>query len=673
MKISSIKYLFFLGVVVVVLYANVFCNTKNQGNTEHSISAQYASLNDTVKYVGMNTCKQCHPGIYETFIETGMGKSFDLASHTKTAAKFEHAVIYDQFKNLHYQSYWQGDSLKFKEFRLEAGDTIYQRIETVNYIVGSGQHTNSHIFNSNGYLHQAPMTYYTQKGTWDFPPGFENGHNSRFSRKIGLECITCHNAYPKMELGSENKYTFVANGIDCERCHGPGEIHVKQKQNGQLIDTSRYIDYSIVNPAKLSIDLQMDVCQRCHIQGNTVLNKGKTFFDFRPGMPLSAVLNSFMPVYSGQEEEHIMASHAERLKMSQCFIATSEKISNNPELSKGLKPYKNALTCITCHNPHVSVKVTGKEIFNTACKNCHNTNEQKKCSENPIKLKAQNNNCVTCHMPKSGAIDIPHVRVTDHYIAKPMAKEKIKSIKTFIGLACINNPKVSNEVLGRAYINYYEKFTFETFALDSAKKYFSTANPGDIRNNFEELVHISYLKENYNEVVGYCKLVPDNLNMLNQKSYGNEDTWTCYRIGESFSKLQQPELALPYYKKAVLLSPYMLDFQNKYGTLLTQLQQTDEAKKVFRFIVNEDPENAQGWCNLGYLILTTERNADEARECYNKSLALNPDYEQAIINSAGLYAYQGDFKQARLQLNNYLKRNGSNEKVKTLLQSMQGH
>ena len=116
----------------------------------------------------------------------------------------------------------------------------------------------------------------------------------------------------------------------------------------------------------------------------------------------------------------------------------------------------------------------------------------------------------------------------------------------------------------------------------------------------------------------------------------------------------------------------MLDFQNKYGTLLTQLQQTDEAKKVFKFIVNEDPENAQGWCNLGYLILTTERNTDEARKCYNKSLALNPDYEQAIINSAGLYAYQGDFKQARLQLNNYLKKNTANEKVKTLLKSMQG-
>ena len=44
--------------------------------------------------------------------------------------------------------------------------------EKVDYIIGSGQHTNSHIYNTNGYLHQMPMTYYTQKQKWDFPPGF---------------------------------------------------------------------------------------------------------------------------------------------------------------------------------------------------------------------------------------------------------------------------------------------------------------------------------------------------------------------------------------------------------------------------------------------------------------------------------------------------------------------
>ncbi len=58
------------------------------------------------------------------------------------------------------------------EFRLEGKDTIHKRIETVSYIVGSGQHTNSHITNTVGILHQMPLTFYTQKGQMGFTTGF---------------------------------------------------------------------------------------------------------------------------------------------------------------------------------------------------------------------------------------------------------------------------------------------------------------------------------------------------------------------------------------------------------------------------------------------------------------------------------------------------------------------
>jgi hypothetical protein len=48
-----------------------------------------------------------------------------------------------------------------------------------------------------------------------------------------------------------------------------------------------------VNPGKLPIDLQFDVCQRCHLQGNTVLKEGKSFLDFKPGMRLSDHMTLF--------------------------------------------------------------------------------------------------------------------------------------------------------------------------------------------------------------------------------------------------------------------------------------------------------------------------------------------------------------------------------------------
>lgn len=327
-KIALIAILAFIAVFVW------FCSPKGTATPQGNV---YLNLSDTVSYVGINTCKQCHADIYNTYMQTGMGQSFDVASHTKSKGNFENAkVLYDEFSNLYYKPLWKGDTLKLLEFRLQGKDTVYKRVQAVSYIVGSGQHTNSHIINVNGYLYQAPFTFYAQQGRLDLPPGFENGHNTRFGRAIGLECMSCHNAYPQFVMGSENKFTAVPQGIDCERCHGPGGEHVRRKQMGEIIDTSKYIDYSIVNPGKLSANLQFEICQRCHLQGNAVLKPGKSFFDFKPGMQLSEVMDVYLPRYKNADHDFIMASHADRLKQSQCFVVSAKNNANE----NSLHPYK---------------------------------------------------------------------------------------------------------------------------------------------------------------------------------------------------------------------------------------------------------------------------------------------------------------------------------------------
>jgi hypothetical protein len=55
-----------------------------------------------------------------------------------------------------------------------------------------------------------------------------------------------------------------------------------------------------------------------------------------------------MPEYKNKKNHMIMASHVERMKMSKCYLSS------------------NAMSCITCHNPHVSVKYTAQEVFNNA-------------------------------------------------------------------------------------------------------------------------------------------------------------------------------------------------------------------------------------------------------------------------------------------------------------------
>ena len=147
--------------------------------------------------------------------------------------------------------------------------------------------------------------------------------------------------------------------------------------------------------------------------------------------------------------------------MSECFVQ-----SNSNTLS---------FTCISCHNPHISVKQTGKEVYNAACKNCHQT---KKCSEKNAALLAAKNNCVSCHMPANSSVDIPHVSVHDHYIRKPNSKQDVQNMQKLIGLYAVNNSAPALETQIQAYLEYWEKFDKNPFYLTKAFELLAkTKNP----------------------------------------------------------------------------------------------------------------------------------------------------------------------------------------------------
>lgn len=646
----------FLLLCFILIFSNIKCDSEEK--TKKESPPLYKNLAEGVKYVGISKCRQCHYDKWQTFIETGMGKSFDFATRSKSSAKFtKHSVVYDKFSDLYYHPLWHGDTMKILEFRIEGKDTVHKRIEKVDYIIGSGHHTNSHIYSTNGYLCQMPITFYTQEGKWDLPPGFENGFNSRFSRKIGLECISCHNSHPEFVLGSENKFTHVPNGIDCERCHGPGEVHVKEKEAGIVIDTSKFIDYTIVNPAKLPIDLQFDICQRCHLQGNTVLKDGKSFYDFKPGMKLSEVITVFLPKYENAEDEFIMASHADRLKQSQCFIKSYKEESHT------LRPYKEALTCVTCHNPHVSVKATGKEFFNNLCKNCHGNKIQKTCTEKSENRNSKHDNCVSCHMPKSNSIDIPHVTITDHFIRKPKKSVDITAIKKFIGLFAINEKNTQPATIAQAYINQYERFDKNPSLLDSALKYLKDTT----LQNIHLFVHIYFLKKDFSKIL----LLEPKIKQLNpiqngKPSYDNKDAWLCYRIADAYSAMEKTTEAILYYKKATELAPFNYEFQNRYAGHLVQDGKIQEAKKIYEFILKENPEFAPALNNMGY-IYYQKGDKKTALMYYNKAIALEPDYEQALLNKAALMLSEKKFNEAITLAKRVLKRNSRNEYARAIM------
>lgn len=644
-----------------------------------SVTDPWLNHHDSAHYIGMDQCRSCHEEIYQTFIQTGMGQSFDSATPHKSVAHFgKDALIYDRFSDFYYESYFRDSVMYIHEFRLTGKDTSYSRTEKVQYIVGSGQHTNSHIYSVNGFFFQMPMTYYAQKGQWDLPPGFENGYNSRFSRKIGLECMSCHNSLPAFVKGSENKFESVPDGIGCERCHGPGSIHLKEKLANIKIDTSKYIDYTIVNPGKLSPDLQFDVCQRCHLQGNAVLKPGKSFYDFRPGMELNTVMTVFMPKYEGAEDQFIMASHAERLKMSPCFLVTEQNRTKNAD---SLRPYKNSMTCVTCHDPHVSVKHTGDSVFNAKCVNCHEGGRSKlvHCTEDPAKIAAAGNNCVSCHMPSTGSIDIPHVTVHDHYIRRfakqELAENTADSIAKFLGLYAVNEKNPSDAIKAKAYLQHFEKFDHDRQLLDSALKYLPSSTVSQSKENFSSLVHYYFLRNDYNSMKSFVTSVDRKWMMdtlLTHVSFDNEDAWTAYRIGESYFSTGDASAAVEYYRKSVELAQFIPDFRAKYALALASVQNTAEAEKQYTQVLVQLPGYVPALTSLGFIYLS--RGDDKRAEMlYTDARKSDPDDQTALMNTAGLYIFRKDYPEALKYVNIVLAKNPADAQaveVRTQLQTM---
>ncbi|MCF8246696.1 MAG: tetratricopeptide repeat protein [Saprospiraceae bacterium] len=610
--------LFFLALLVAWCFS--FCKKTSATSADFP----FRNVRDSVAYVGMATCASCHKDIHETFQHTGMGRSFDHATLQKTTAKFgSHAVVFDSLRNFYYHPFFKDSTMFVLEYRLgENGDTIHRRLEKISYIVGSGQHTNSHILDINGYIYQAPVTWYTQEERWDLAPGFK-GNNSHFGRWLTEECITCHNNLPEQVPGSMNRFSKMPTGIQCERCHGPGKLHVEEKLKGILVDTSKQADYSIVNPRRLPRDLQMDLCQRCHLQGVAVLNEGKTFFDFKPGMRLSEVLNVYLPRYTDSHERFIMASQADRLRMSECF-------KNSPDLS-----------CITCHQPHRSVEITPASQYNNACLKCHASTA---CTEKPELRHSKSDNCASCHMPKSVSKDIPHVRITDHRIAKHNEAKTVAAPqkKAFLGIQNMTQARPSPLDMARGYLATHDKYIASPVMLDSAAFYLAKSTEKAERL-LPVRIHLLFLKEDWK---GILASIPNSSIPKFPNSQLPTDGWTPYRIGEAYSNTGDAETALRYFDLALQTYPLHLDFLEKKGAALLALKRIAEAKKVFENVLKLNPDRPIALLNLGYANVLTN-NLPQAEKLYNEALALDPDYEQALVNKAALLIFQGKKAEAK--------------------------
>src|SRR5262245_57025381 len=178
--------------------------------------------------------------------------------------KFDRAEFSHDRSGVRYRVYAEGRSYFF-DFDKAAPEATIHGSRPLEFFIGSGAVGRSYLFAVDGFLYQAPVSYYSGPGSWGLSPGYQHDDRLYLTRPVEPACLRCHASRLQPLPGTQNGFAskpFLEAGISCERCHGAGEAHIVGMKSGRT-DTLR----EIVNPAKLDPDRRDSVCAQCHLSG----------------------------------------------------------------------------------------------------------------------------------------------------------------------------------------------------------------------------------------------------------------------------------------------------------------------------------------------------------------------------------------------------------------------
>ncbi|MBC7819173.1 MAG: hypothetical protein IAG10_19965 [Planctomycetaceae bacterium] len=327
------------------------------------------------------------------------------------------------FENVHLQSrgrtydlerrgneYWITMSVSQADRESQAGGKSLPadrppRATTKKVVLTTGSHIAQTYWISSGKgLLQVPWMYHLEEQRWipDEDSFLLPPDSPSVTHQWNTNCVKCHTSAPRPGMTKESGFrTQVAElGIACEACHGPGEAHVRFREDlkSQPAASVPNLDQDpITNPARTSPSLASQICAQCHSShreadlGDWLANGSR----FRPGEELEKKVRMHRhntPETKADYEQGYWADGTCRTGGDEYLGLTTSKCFEGGKLS-----------CLSCHSMHRFASTTDQlrpqMDGNQACLQCHEDMRDKLQEHTHHAAQSSGSLCMNCHMP----------------------------------------------------------------------------------------------------------------------------------------------------------------------------------------------------------------------------------------------------------------------------------
>jgi hypothetical protein len=320
------------------------------------------------EYVGPDACGPCH---------ASRAASQQLTAMARTARRAESSPILREVMPLSVRlgAYSFSIVSAGSQPTYTANDGIRSLSVPLGWAFGVGKVGQTYLFERDGGLHEARVSYYDGPRALDVTPtralaapaSLEEAMARPVPPAEARRCFGCHTTAPT----TRGRFDVAAlmPGVTCEACHGPGRRHVAAMERSRTEAPSA----TIVNPQDLDPADSVDFCGACHA----------TFWDVR---------------LADERGLAALRSQPYRLQSSKCWGEGDAR-----------------LTCVACHDPHRPLEHRA-QAYDARCLSCHGPGAARIAPARAAKpCPVKSAECVTCHMPKYEVPEM-HARFTDHLI-----------------------------------------------------------------------------------------------------------------------------------------------------------------------------------------------------------------------------------------------------------------